>query len=497
MTSRWLAFILRLCGGVVFAAAIAWPTVALSIRCLASATPSISNATPSVRQWALLGRSVWLASAATALTVLIALPVAAAIVGARGKRRRSFAVGSLFVVLLTPPMVHSFGWDHLLPSAISPTLRCVVVWSFWAFPIPALILAAGWRRGGRRAYESALLSVGPAKALIVGTRPVLQRYALLSASILFLLFLGDYGVPHASGLTVLATELLGWASNSPEPIDTLVPSIPGVVLTILGLAVAWWWARGLDLVEAEDLSLTRAEVDWAAVVTAGIFGVGWLLPLLGLVARLGSIRSLFDAAITYKSDITWSFLTAGAAGTASALLAAALMGRPALSRSVCWGMLLLGALPGALIGLALLAAYNRAGASAIVDHWPILSLCYLARFGWIAVLAGRIASERRSDIEHQAAVDGADARAVATELHWPLHAPVLGAAAAVITALSLAEVPASSLVRVPTFNPIAHVVIEKFHRFEYAMLASLCVLLIAAACAGAVLLVTTTQNKVR
>lgn len=440
---------------------------------------------------------MWLASAASALTVLLAMPVAAAIIGVEGTRRRSAVVGALFVVLLTPPMVHCFGWDHFPPSAINPSLRCVVVWSLWAFPIPALIVAAGWRRGGRRAYEAALLSVGPAKALIVGTRPVLQRYVSLSAAILFLLFFGDYGVPHAGGLTVFATELLSWASNSHEPIDALVPSLPGLLLTGLVLGLVGRWACGLEPVEGEDLLPTGARIGWATVCVIGIFGLGWLLPLSGLATRLGSIRSLLEAATTYKGDIAWSLLASVVAGIASALIAAAVMGRPTINRCVCLWMLLLGALPGALIGLGLLAAYNRSGMTAIVDHWPILSLCHVGRFGWIAVLAGMIASDRRSDIENQAAVDGADANAVANELHIPMHAPMLSAVAAVITALSLAEVPASSLVRVPTFNPIAHVIIEKFHRFEYGMLASLCVLLVAAACVSAALLVTTTQNKVR
>ena len=46
-------------------------------------------------------------------------------------------------------------------------------------------------------------------------------------------------------------------------------------------------------------------------------------------------------------------------------------------------------------------------------------------------------------------------------------------AAGVIAALAVAELPTTALTRVPSFAPIAHVIIEKFHRFEDGMLVSL------------------------
>ena len=46
--------------------------------------------------------------------------------------------------------------------------------------------------------------------------------------------------------------------------------------------------------------------------------------------------------------------------------------------------------------------------------------------------------------------------------------------------LSIAEVPTSSLLRVPGPAPIAHIIIEKFHRFEYGMLISLSLWLVFA-----------------
>src|SRR3989304_3988553 len=63
----------------------------------------------------------------------------------------------------------------------------------------------------------------------------------------------------------------------------------------------------------------------------------------------------------------------------------------------------------------------------------------------------------------------------------------LGGGVAVIAVLPVADVATSSLVRVPTFNPIGHVVIEKFHRFEDGMLISLSLCLVSAAIPPALL----------
>ena len=68
-------------------------------------------------------------------------------------------------------------------------------------------------------------------------------------------------------------------------------------------------------------------------------------------------------------------------------------------------------------------------------------------------------------------------------------------AAAIVMALSLGETEASALVRVPSFAPISHVLLEKFHRFEYGMLVSLSLWLVAAAIVPAGLLAGAIQNS--
>ena len=66
-----------------------------------------------------------------------------------------------------------------------------------------------------------------------------------------------------------------------------------------------------------------------------------------------------------------------------------------------------------------------------------------------------------------------------------------------MTALAVGDLATSSLVRVPDFNPIAHVIVEKFHRREDDMLVCLSLSLVAASLPGALLAAWASTRSVR
>ena len=118
----------------------------------------------------------------------------------------------------------------------------------------------------------------------------------------------------------------------------------------------------------------------------------------------------------------------------------------------------------------------------IYDHWPIVALSYVARFGWIGIATGIVVTElSQSDLTEQAETDGATQLDILRRIHLPLKWPTLACGAGIIAVLSIADVATSALVRVPGPAPIAHILIEKYHRFEDGMLISLSLWLIAAA----------------
>jgi len=486
---RLLIVILLVSSWAVFVLAMVFPAAALIGRCIAQGEPPDGGYTFSARQLGLFWRSLWLSASATILCLMMSLPGAYVVGGLRRLHHRPMVAASMLGLLLCPPMVYAFGWERVLPAALHGYIRCLLVWALWSWPIPALLLGAGWSRVGRQAFESALILTSPAGAFLRVVLPLLLPHVLLSGLLLFLLYFNDYGVPHACLVQVYATELLGWAASSSRPVDTAWPSLLPVVTTgiaLLGAFLAWRRCSAHDDVEV------TATVPDACTRLTGVailcLAVSWLLPLGTLAARLDSPQVMVEAFRTYGHDLAWSLGVAVIGAIASVAMGLGLAAtRPLRAFGLAWAVAF-AALPGALIGDALVAAYNHNSTWWIYDHWPIVALGYVSRFGWIGVLTALLASAGPgSQLVSQARVDGASWPSIVGRIQVAMNWPGILCGAGAIVALAVADAAASSLVRVPAFSPIAHVLIEKFHRFEDGMLISLSLWLVAATIPPAVL----------
>ena len=519
MLARALGILVIVAGGLIFLLALAWPTVALVGNCLTQQAPrrpapiSSESATQEVaaarapaswqrqargsgrdigaaargavatptdgfiysrRQLGLLWRSIWLAACATAVALVLSLP-GAYVVGRMGSlARHPFISMLLGAVLLFPPMVYTFGWQRLLPTSFPATLSCICVWALWGWPIPALIVGTGFSRTGRASHEAALLTATPGAAFLRVVLPLLVRYVLLSALLLFILFMGDYGVPHACGLRVYATELLGWAQNSALTIDTVWPALPAVGVTLLALAAGVVFWRRWVAEESADVSARPATPSAVGLglIALVCFAVSFVLPVGWLVFDVSSAQALLRSYEIYRGDMTWSLGLAVCGGVGAVVMG---MGVTAWGRwgrvGLAWAVLS-GALPGALIGTGLVAGYQAV--PVIYDHASIIVLAYIARYGWIGLLVAWLARRATTtEVRDQARSDGAGRLERLTHLDWPLAWPTLVGGAGVATALSLGEVAATALVQVPALRLCVHVIIEKFHRLEDDMLIAL------------------------
>lgn len=477
MKHRSLTVALIAASWALFGLAIAWPSAALIVRAVAEARPPTDGSTFSTRQLGLLWRSLWLSGVATFVSMLVSLPGAYVVGRSAQLTRRPWLVAGLAALLLCPPMVYAFGWGHFLPADFSPYARCIGVWALWAWPIPAMLLGAGWARTGRQAYEAATLDASAAGAFARVVIPSLGRYVALSAILLFVLFLSDYGVPHACGLLVYATELLGWASSSRHVIDTLWPSALPLAMTCLALVAAliiWRWREDPSTGTA-PMSDEHGTPRTAIAITVLCFVVSWVVPLAALASKLGSPRVLIEAVYVYGRDLVWTLATAILAGLVAVAigLGLALSNRRLRMVAAGWAVLFF-TLPGALVGEAIVAAFNYPTMAWLFDHWPIVTLSYVARFGWIGVATALVlTSQAASNLADQARTDGAGTLGILRHVYLPIGWPAILSAIGVIAALAVAELPTTTLTRVPSFAPIAHVIVEKFHRFEDGMLVSL------------------------
>jgi DNA-binding beta-propeller fold protein YncE len=127
--------------------------------------------------------------------------------------------------------------------------------------------------------------------------------------------------------------------------------------------------------------------------------------------------------------------------------------------------------------------YNRSSLTWIYNAAPMVVLAYLARFAWVALLAGRTTwSPQWRPLRDLAAVDGASAVRTARSVLWPLAWPILAAAAVLVMALALTEVPATVLIspqRPPMLTPMLMTWVHML-RYDAMIEASLLLMFIVA-----------------
>jgi ABC-type Fe3+ transport system permease subunit len=492
---RLITLLVPLTGWAIIAAALVWPVLALVGRCVTEPPPA-DGLSFGTRQVVLLARTVGMASLAVALSLLISVPAAYALSRRGSLLGHPFATAMTSAVVLCVPMVYVFGWQKLAalirligaPSGVSsvaggggwgvppwpPFVSCIAAWSMWAWPIPALLLAAAWTRSARGPFESACLEASPFSAFIRIGVPSLVHPIALASGILGLLFLGEYSVPHALGQVVYSTALLASAEQTSGFLETGWVSLPGIAVAGVLMIVVWSLLhRARHIASEVPLATASARAGLRGrVALVMILLITWALPMLGLLLRMGSPSSLPESLAVYgwAIVITLVICTGSAAAVVVLGLSGGLLGR------WWWGVavvaLVLGAMPGALVGKAMIAAYL--GAPLVYDHWPILVLTGAARYAWVGLVAAAVLrAALPRDVRDHALLDGASPVERMLRIEMPMHAPVLLAVGAIVVALLIGDVSATSLVQVPSVRLVGHVIIEKYHRFEDGMLVSL------------------------
>jgi ABC-type Fe3+ transport system permease subunit len=309
---------------------------------------------------------------------LLGLIGAVVVAGLGGKRGDGWRAGVIVAPLLFPPMIYAFGWNRLLP--LPGEWACVAVWATWAWPVAALLLGSAWRATGRDRWEAALLVTSRWRAIVDVVFPMLWRPALVCFCVLFAFFLGDYAVPHACGLIVGATELLLAAESAAHPAAVLGAAMPaaGAILTALALA-AFTWRRTEALDEGAERGASESPVG-AFVGVAFLTLIAVAGPWWGLLRGIDLFPSLEETLGTYGREIALSVGIALLGGVLAVWVGALLATHPLLRKLGLMLAIPWAALPGGLIGAALITAYLPV--PLVYDHWPIMVLGY-ARAFWL------------------------------------------------------------------------------------------------------------------
>ncbi|RME95337.1 MAG: hypothetical protein D6766_03550, partial [Verrucomicrobia bacterium] len=408
--------------------------------------------------WRLLQNSLLLGLLTTALAGVLGLLTAMAVAGSRrGLRRLALALAGVNLAL--PPFLLTNCWMALLghngllrpwfPGTIYSLGGAVWILALWFWPFTFVGALTVWSR-----LDRSLLDAEPALRGWALFRHLLWPMAapsvLAAAALTFVLVLNQFTIPALLQVRVLAAEVWLRFNADLDAAGAFVAGLP--LVAAAGLLLLLLRRRPLPWPAVEDETtpgLLRNRLGTVWRVAAGIAGLsvalGCVLPLVHLLLEGTTWRQWEAAWATGRAGLTASLAYAGVTAAAVLALGAALRRCP--GGGVLWLLFLI---PGVLLGLGLLLAFNRpvwfwlSRGVALAAIALVLRYLAVGRAGW------RLAVGRCDPALADAArLEGATGWRLWFRVHWPQLARPLAATAYVVWLLSLWDVETVLLLAAP------------------------------------------------
>lgn len=378
------------------------------------------------------------------------------------------------------------GWIHRPLAADGCLLMASLVLACTYWPVMAWCTRLAARSVSPTLEDAARLHLPDAQAARWSVRPALTSALPAGALLVFLLALADFGVPNTLGVSVYPVDVVnrfqlerdpGVVARFAAPLLLLV--VPLVLLQLRLLARVS--LAPLNGERVRLLSLGRGR--WPAVVFCWLLlGVTFLLPL-GVLAAYSLPLSTYGAVWAESLDhFLNTLMSAGSAGVLAPLLALACgwatLGRRSTGLDLTLSLSY--ALPGSLVGVAMIQVLNRPG----VFDWIYTSLwglvwTYVAYFFAFAHKSLQPAWEHVDrELLDEGTVLGAGPWAQFLAAGWPVARPYAVTGGAIVAILAAREIDATALLRVPDGDTIAFRIYDYLHYAPGPNVAALSVLLV-------------------
>lgn len=395
---------------------------------------------------------------------------------------------------------------HFVPAGRADVARCIWTLAAWLWPLPAGVIGLAMRRLDVNLQQQALLD----GVLWRVTWRQLAGPVLASMACVMVLATQEFAVYEPTGISVVATEVrivfeTGKYSSPDNPITApmgaaadpsaaadrgesdrqaaraaaaVVTAVPLLaVIFVLALLALWGLGKFADPDDVDVGPWPRA-LDVGAVPTVLALSVLVVTLAVPTASMVLSIHTRVDPVViwkTFEPEIRGSLLLAHLAGLVALGLAfgGAVGGAVGGGRGgVRGGALVLSLVTflvgGQMLAIALIRLYNRPWLSWVYQGPPIVVMAYVARFGWLALLAAAGTRTRPwRQVRDLAALDGASDARAAVRVVWPLAWPTLGAAAVLVVILSLTEVPATVLISPVQPRPLVPLLMTWVHMLRY------------------------------
>ena len=346
------------------------------------------------RAWILLANSLRLALWTTAVVTAVGVPLGILFAKTDLPARRTFT--ALFTVpLLAPPYITAVSWFDLVGASSAWLFGlpgCVLVLSSAFLPITMLLTIALLRTLDPRLEEAARLVSGWGGVLKGITVPLILPGILLASSLVFLLAMGEFGVPMFFRYDVFPVESFTQFSAFLNFGAATASAMPLVFVTLLLLGAEWLLFRSRIQhlrPAAGDASAVQIRLGAGRIpiliAVAVLCAVVVVAPFSGLLIQSADVSAYVQAWQRAGGSLLRSIGYA-ALGAALLTLLGFLIGyfihsrALAVWRTVDGFTLMLFAMPGTVIGIGLVALWNHPLTTFVYTTPAIILLGYLAQY---------------------------------------------------------------------------------------------------------------------
>lgn len=456
------------------------------------------------RQWSLLLNSLLVAGGTAVLATILGFVSGWSVEYLRIKTSATLKTGML-TALLIPPYISAVAWIDLLgssgwipalsgertglvdaPFSLFSVVGTIFVLGLSYYPVVLLTTLVSLRRLDRRMQEAAEMTVQGWPVFRSIVFPLLAPMILTGSLGVFVLALTEFAVPSLLQVNVYPVEIFSRFSAFYDFDAAALQSLPLIVLG-LGGYLLWvfllrpryrWLSQAYDVRNKGELRGSATVRLIAMCFCWMLVTVSVILPVVSLLYRALPLTSFVEAWNTAKEEMGTSFAIAALSASLAMFLAFSVSW---LQRSRTWVrwtsplMLLPFLVSGPVLGIGLIALWNRSGPAAVVyDGLAILVIACCAKFLWFAWLVMSPAvGDLPRQIEEAAEVAGIPWWRRLRAIALPLSKPALVVAWMLCFLLSFREVDATVLVSPPGVTPLPIRVFTLMHYGPSRLVAAL------------------------
>lgn len=349
--------------------------------------------------WMLLGRTVVLALTVTLGCLALGVPLGVLLARTDAPAARAVLAAHVFPIFL-PPFLLGLGWFHILGGQGLVGSEATGEWLFgpagvvlvlvFAFcPVVTALTGLGLAAIDPSLEEAGRVVARPGRVLVRLLLPLASPAIALAALVVFSLAFAELGVPMFLRVKTYPGAVfarLGGIDYAPGEAFALVLPLLGVALALLALERRVAGRASFASLGVRRSAIPRTPLGRMRIPTGiglGIVGIVGLAPLVGLATSAG-VGGFAAMGEWIGSSIANSMIPAVAAASIALCLAVVVGHALARRRSgvaVADGVALLGFVtPAAVVGVGLIAVWNRPSTGFVYRSAAILVLGYLARY---------------------------------------------------------------------------------------------------------------------